>query len=155
MTRPPRIFHLMQLAHRALFRASDRLLQRELGISTVQQGALFVIKQAAPCHPSVIARTLDMNKSAVTTLLSRLEKAQLISRRADPEDARAQLISLTEKGGAAIAKSVPFTKRANAFLLDGFTSAEIETIERFLATVISRSDSAASPEAAHPKRKES
>jgi len=144
MTQQPRIFHLMQLAHRALFRAADQRLQASLGISAVQQGALFVIGKQAPCKPSAIAKALDMNKSAVTTLVTRLETGGFIRRVADKQDGRAQRISLTPKGTEAIQKSLPLTKQANADLLKGFEPHEIETIERFLTQVISTSARAAS-----------
>lgn len=134
----------MQLAHRALFRAADQTLQAELGVSAVQQGALFVIGQAEPCHPSAIAKALDLNKSAVTTLLARLEDGGLIRRQADPKDGRAQLVHLTRKGRETISASVPLTKTANQRLLDGFSPEEIATIERFLTQVIDRSPRAAS-----------
>jgi len=68
----------MQLPHRALFRAADQQLHDTLGITAVQQGALFVIARQEPSKPSAIAKALDMNKSAVTTLLTRLETAHLI-----------------------------------------------------------------------------
>ncbi len=141
---PPRLFHLMQLAHRALFRAADQVLHRELGISTAQQGALFVIAQNDPCHPTSIAKFLDMNKSAVTTLVVRLETAGLVTRSADPNDGRAQLIHLSDKGREVIRLSVPLTREANADLLAGFDKDEIAVIERFLGAVISRSARAAS-----------
>ncbi|MEQ9519881.1 MAG: MarR family transcriptional regulator [Parvibaculum sp.] len=144
MSRQPRLFHLMQLAHRALFRAADQTLQTELGVSAVQQGALFVIGKTEPCHPSAIAKALDMNKSAVTTLLTRLEDAGFVRRMADPDDGRAQLVELTDKGRQTIIASVPYTKAANAQLLEGFSVAEISTIERFLTQVIERSARAAS-----------
>lgn len=144
MAQQPRIFHLMQLAHRALFRAADQRLQASLGISAVQQGALFVIGKQAPCKPSAIAKALDMNKSAVTTLVTRLETGGFIRRVADKQDGRAQRISLTPKGTEAIQKSLPLTKQANADLLKGFEPHEIETIERFLTQVISTSARAAS-----------
>jgi DNA-binding MarR family transcriptional regulator len=134
----------MQLAHRALFRAADQRLHDTLGITAVQQGALFVIAQQEPCKPSAIAKVLDMNKSAVTTLLNRLETAELILRVADKADGRAQCISLTPKGREAIRRSVPLTKQANAALLDGFDAHEVATIERFLTQVISTSARAAS-----------
>ncbi|WOF73080.1 MarR family transcriptional regulator [Parvibaculaceae bacterium PLY_AMNH_Bact1] len=153
MSHPPRIFHLMQLAHRALFRAADQRLQASLGISAVQQGALFVIGKQAPCKPSAIAKALDMNKSAVTTLLTRLETAGFIHRVADVQDKRAQCISLTPKGKEAIRKSVPLTKQANADLLEGFAPHDVETIERFLTQVISTSARAASLTSAGPSPK--
>jgi len=149
---PPRLFHLMQLAHRALFRAADQALNRELGISAVQQGALFVIAQHAPCHPTAIAKSLDMNKSAVTTLVARLEAAELVTRSADPEDGRAQLIHLSPKGRETVRLSVPMTKQANANLLVGFTTDEIAVIERFLTEVINRSARAASQAQTSPSK---
>jgi DNA-binding MarR family transcriptional regulator len=153
MAQQPRIFHLMQLAHRALFRAADQRLQASLGISAVQQGALFVIGKQAPCKPSAIAKALDMNKSAVTTLVTRLETGGFIRRVADKQDGRAQRISLTVKGTEAIKKSLPLTKQANADLLKGFEPHEIETIERFLTQVISTSARAASLTSAGPSPK--
>ena len=153
MSPPPRIFHLMQLAHRALFRAADQRLQASLGISTVQQGALFVIGKQEPCKPSAIAKALYMNKSAVTTLVARLETGGFIHRVADKQDGRAQRISLTLKGKEAIRKSVPLTKQANADLLKGFEPHEVETIERFLTQVISTSARAASLTPAGPSPK--
>ncbi len=134
----------MQLAHRALFRAADQRLHDTLGITAVQQGALFVIAQQEPCKPSAIAKALDMNKSAVTTLLARLEAAQLILRMADKQDGRAQCISLTSSGKEAIRRSIPLTKQANAVLLEGFDEHEVATIDRFLNQVISTSARAAS-----------
>ena len=151
----PRIFHLMQLAHRALFRAADQTLQNELGISAVQQGALFVIAQNNPCHPSEIATALDMNKSAVTTLTTRLESASFITRKPDPKDGRAQLLFLSEKGSDTIRRSIPHTKQANALLLDGFSADEVSTIERFLNNVIQRSSRAASQASPSPNNDES
>lgn len=153
MSQQPRIFHLMQLAHRALFRAADQRLQASLGISAVQQGALFVIGKQEPCKPSAIAKALDMNKSAVTTLVARLETGGFIHRGADKQDGRAQRISLTPKGREAIQKSVPLTKQANADLLKGFKPHEVETIERFLTQVISTSARAASLTNAVPSPK--
>ncbi len=144
MAQTPRIFHLMQLAHRALFRAADQRLTDALGITAVQQGALFVIGQQEPCKPSAIAKALDMNKSAVTTLVGRLETAGFIHRVADARDGRAQNISLTPQGKEAIRHSLPLTKQANAALLEGFSRQEVETIARFLTHVISTSAPAAS-----------
>ncbi|MBG51487.1 MAG: MarR family transcriptional regulator [Rhodobiaceae bacterium] len=144
VARQPRLFHLIQLAHRALFRAADQTLQSAFGLSAVQQGALFVIGKDEPCHPSAIARALDMNKSAVTTLLSRLEDAGFVRRMADPDDGRAQLVQLSEKGRRTVSASVPHTKAANARLLEGFSPEEIIIIERFLTQVIERSSRASS-----------
>jgi len=134
----------MQLAHRALFRAADQRLHEALGITAVQQGALFVIAQQEPCQPSKIAKALDMNKSAVSTLVARLETAGFIQRVADQADGRAQRISLTPKGKDAVRRSVPLTKQANDALLEGFDVHEVAVIERFLTQVISTSARAAS-----------
>jgi DNA-binding MarR family transcriptional regulator len=140
----PKIFHLMQLAHRALFRAADHRLQHELGISAVQQGALFVIARNPNCHPSEIAQALDMNKSAVSTLIDRLNSSDLITRQSDPKDGRAQLIGLSPKGEETMRRSIPATKQANAELLVGFDAQEVATIERFLTQIINKSTRPAS-----------
>lgn len=132
----PRLFHLMHLAHHALFKEADRGLLETLGISSVQLSALFVIKASDGCSMSHVAETLRMNRSAVTTLVQRLEKAGLVRREADAEDGRAARLFITPKGARLVKKGAPLVGEANARLLDGLTAAEARTVEKFLMNII-------------------
>ncbi len=128
----PRLFHLMDRAHRALFRAAERELVSELGITPVQLGALFFVGEHDKCLAGELARGLDLNNSAVTGLAGRLEKAGLITRAPCPEDGRAQRLSLTKKGTEAVKRAVPSVAAWNKRIASDFTDAELETIDRFL-----------------------
>ena len=132
MTARPRLFHLMDRAHRALFRAAERDLVPALGITPSQLGALFFIGAHDNCLAGELARGLDLNNSAVTGLAGRLEKAGLITRSPCPEDGRAQRLRLTEAGADAVKQAVPRVVAWNERVASDFTDAELETISRFL-----------------------
>jgi DNA-binding MarR family transcriptional regulator len=53
---------------------------------------------------SKLAEWMEVDKSTMTTEIRRLEKAKLVSRRPDPSDRRAVLVSSTDAGRIAIAK---------------------------------------------------
>jgi DNA-binding MarR family transcriptional regulator len=58
--------------------------------------------------------------------------ANLIKRRADPDDGRAWRLWLTPAGRAALAQSKAGLAAINARLTDGFTDAEIDVVARWL-----------------------
>jgi DNA-binding MarR family transcriptional regulator len=138
---PPRLFHLMHLAHHTLFKEADRKLVEKLGISSVQMSALFIIKANDGCLMSYLAGAMRMNRSAVTTLAQRLEKAGLVQRMADIEDGRATRLFITGEGKRLVKKGGPEVQKANAELLAGLSAEEARLIETFLLSIIERGSS--------------
>lgn len=68
-------------------------------VVTSQEGQLLAFVAARDGVPvTAIVRLLGVSKSTVTSLLQRLERARLIRRGANPEDARSALLHATEKG---------------------------------------------------------
>ena len=61
--------------------------------------------------------------------------ANLIQRRADPDDGRAWRLWLTSAGRAALARSKAGLSDINARLTEGFTDAEIDVVARWLASL--------------------
>jgi DNA-binding MarR family transcriptional regulator len=64
--------------------------------------------------------------------------ANLIRRRADPDDGRVWRLWLTPAGRAALAQSKAGLAEINARLTDGFTEAEIDVVARWLASMQTR-----------------
>lgn len=144
-SRGPKLFYLLDQAHKALFKASDRRLKESGGITSAQQGALFYIGVNDGCLLSELALGLSLKKSAITGLVNRLEKASLIIRLEDKTDKRAHHLHLTDKGRAAVSAAVPYLISTNQALLAPFSPSETEVIVRFLTHVIKLSADEASP----------
>lgn len=135
MTRPPRIFHLLQKAHSALFRATDKRLREAHGITASQQGVLFILSLNDGQPISAIADALSMGKSSLTGLIDRMEEKSLVRRAPHPQDSRSQLVYIEPAGRNIAAASISQTRRLNDALLAPFTAAEQATIARFLTHV--------------------
>jgi DNA-binding MarR family transcriptional regulator len=70
--------------------------------------------------------------------VDRMTGANLIERRADPDDGRAWRLWLTPAGRVAMAQSKAGLVEVNARLTDGFTDAEIDVVARWLTTMQTR-----------------
>ncbi|MEO1042231.1 MAG: MarR family winged helix-turn-helix transcriptional regulator [Pseudomonadota bacterium] len=130
--RQPRVFHLLQKAHTALFRAADHALKAHLGLSTSQQAVLFSLSNNDGAPISQIADQLHMGYSSLTGLVDRMEGRGLVKRQQNQADARSVHVFIEDKGRAIVKAATPFTKGVNADLLEPFSPEEQATIEKFL-----------------------
>jgi DNA-binding MarR family transcriptional regulator len=131
------LLQLHRASHAAVSHA-NAILRQQLGISVAQLGTLSLLVERPDCTLSEIAAVLDLNKSAVSGMLTRLERSELIARRPNPQDGRASLLRLLERGRRVRAKSQPIFGGLMAEMTAGFTPAEIEVVLRFLNTLIER-----------------
>lgn len=127
-----RVFHLIQQAHAALFRASDHAMRNSLGITTAQNAVLFLLADTDGQKISDLAAQLGMGKSSLTALMARMETAALVRREQNLEDERVSNIFIEPAGRAIAAKTMPVIKGINAGLLEPFSAQERKTIGRFL-----------------------
>ncbi len=72
----------------------------ELGIHVGQDMVLLCLWKEDGLTPSELASRLKVEPGTVSKVLSRMEKADLVTRRSDPEDARSYKVYLTERGRA-------------------------------------------------------
>jgi DNA-binding MarR family transcriptional regulator len=72
---------------------------------------LFVHLGRGTVRPAALAREADVSRQAVHKLLGGLQAQGLISRAPDPDDARSQVVELTDRGRAFLAD-------ASAILID-------------------------------------
>ncbi|MNJ46622.1 putative HTH-type transcriptional regulator YusO [compost metagenome] len=95
-------------------------LEEELAptLTTSQLSVLEVLEQNGQLKPSDLIPFLTTTPAAVTMLLDRMEKAELIRRDRDEDDRRIVWISITEKGKTETVRGI--TIRHN--YLDGVLS---------------------------------
>ena len=104
-------------------------------ITPVQTGILFLLKQK-PYTMTELSQILAIDNSAITGMVDRLEKAGLAMRRANPNDRRAYLISITKEGVKEMVKAYEVLKKVNEEILVGFTASEVEIFKKVLNSFI-------------------
>lgn len=104
----------------------DRLLQ-PLGMTRSQWWVLSFLIQRDGMTQSALAKELELSRSALGTLILRLEENQLVIKLPDPEDSRRNRVLLT-KAGASLVRSIrETTSQAEDFVLGGITEEDIHT----------------------------
>ncbi len=136
MTQDRRLFFKLNLAQRLLLKYFDREVCERAGVPIIQAAALFFLRSHDGCLFKDLSEALSQNRSAITTLVERMEKNGLVLRQASATDGRAVHLFLTDKGRQACDQALPLVKENNEKLSALFTGEEMETIHRFLDTVI-------------------
>ncbi|HWD04586.1 MAG TPA: helix-turn-helix domain-containing GNAT family N-acetyltransferase [Amycolatopsis sp.] len=121
----------LQLAERvATVRAFNRLYTGVIGVldegpadaeySLSEARVLFEVAQQPELQVSDLRKRLDLDAGYASRLLSRLEARGLVRRQRSDEDARRQIVNLTEAGHAAFAYLDSRSVRQIGGLLEGF-----------------------------------
>jgi DNA-binding MarR family transcriptional regulator len=135
--REHRLVFLLNVAQRRLQRWIAAQNQQS-GVTAVQSGLLFVLGLRDGVLMGEAGAALDLGPPGISGLVDRMTSANLIRRRADPDDGRAWRLWLTPAGRAALAQSKAGLAEINARLTDGFTDAEIDVVARWLTTMQTR-----------------
>ncbi len=93
------VFAVLKKGADARFRAD--------GLTGAQVGVLTRLSSPEGKPMSAIGEELWCDVSNVTGLVARLEEQGLVLRGADPSDQRVKLVRITERGRAALAKTLP------------------------------------------------
>lgn len=83
-------------------RSSSIVVAQAHGLQTTQAQVLFALRRLGECRVARLAEKQLVDPSVASRQVGALEKEGLVSRRPDPEDARASLVSLTEDGHARL-----------------------------------------------------
>lgn len=135
--REHRLVFLLNVAQRRLQRwMAARTLYR--GVTAAQSGLLFMLGQRDGVLMGEAGTALDLGPPGISGLVDRMAAANLIRRRADPDDGRAWRLWLTPSGRAALAQSKAGLAEINARLTDGFSEAEIDVVARWLTSLQSK-----------------
>ena len=133
MKKQLKIFHLLQLAHAALFKAADKKLKNELHISTTQLAVLFSLVKQDNAPITAIADQLNMSYSSLSGVIDRMTKAQLVTRQRGTSDARVQNVILLPKGQEIAQRSTAKVRSINHALLGEFSFTSHKTLNKLYA----------------------
>jgi len=136
--RDRRLLFLLNRAQRTVMAYAGAGLDAHLGISVAHLTALMYVAKHDGCSMTELADLLDLNKSAVTGLVQRMERAGTLRRVPNPEDGRGSLLHVTPKGEALKDRARPLLRRLNGELTEGFTDAEIDVVLRYLNAIVFR-----------------
>jgi DNA-binding MarR family transcriptional regulator len=128
-----RLIYLLSIAQRRLQRWMAAQPQNE--VTPAQAGLLFILGKQDGVLMGEAGAALDMGPAGISGLVDRTTAAKLVERRADSEDGRAWRIFLTPKGRAVLAQAKTNAAEVNAALTEGFTSAEIDIVARWLTSI--------------------
>lgn len=131
-----RLFFLLHRANRVLLARAGAVLDETLGISVSQLTTLMYVASRPGCSLTELADLLDLNKSAVTGLVQRMERAGTLRRSPNPDDGRGSRLEVTARGDELRERARPLIRRLNAELTSGFSPEEIEVVLRFLNTIV-------------------
>lgn len=116
-----------------------RLLDRsylDTGLSTLEAAALIEIGENDGCSARDISRLLHMDKGYLSRAISRFEGRGLVERTPSPEDARLQLLSLTDAGRTYVAELGVAGEDIVGKVFAGATDAQLEEVASSLAHVL-------------------
>lgn len=129
---------LMFLMSKAQFKLTNYLKSefkaQGINISPGQMGILFLLQQQDLRSMSELSKILEIDNSAITRLIDRLEKSGLVIRRSNPEDRRQYLIGITGEGMQQAVKAKKISRTANDKIREGFSDQEIEVFQRVMVS---------------------
>src|SRR3984893_1350347 len=130
-SREPRLVFLLNVAQRRLQRWMAAQTDAS-GVTAAQSGLLFVLGQRDGVLMGEAGAALDRGLPGISGLVDRMTAANLIKRRADPDDGRAWRLWLTPAGRTALERAKAGLSEVNARLAEGFTEAELDVVARWL-----------------------
>src|SRR5207249_2302994 len=110
--------------------ATDTALKDALGITTAQLGVLLLLEK----HPGMmlkdVSEALQINPSAITGLVDRVEEVGLVRRKPSLDDERAVHLFASADGIAKVVAARPIIARLNLRLTEQFSEREIAVVAR-------------------------
>jgi DNA-binding MarR family transcriptional regulator len=125
-----------------IFRAIRRLMEEtlsEFDLSYAEWGTLGHLSLAGPPYrssPGQLADKEDLSSGAMTNRLDRLEQAGLVKRLPDPNDRRALLVELTQKGHDLWATAVGAQASKEAAIAAALDERELVQLNKLLRKVL-------------------
>jgi DNA-binding MarR family transcriptional regulator len=90
--------------------------------------------------PSQLADSIGMTRGAITKLADRLIDKELIARRADPQDGRAQTLVLTTRGRALVPELAALADDNDAEFFRSLTAQERRVLRRLLERLVEKNE---------------
>lgn len=128
-----RIFFLMVKAEQAItsfFR--QELIRSGLKVTPGQTGILYLLEKCDKMTMSELSSSLEMDNSAATRIVDRLERSGFVYRELNLNDRREFYVMITEHGLDEIKKTKSTVRNMNKKIEAEFTEEELEIFRRNL-----------------------
>lgn len=113
-----RLYFLLQRAAHRLRTDADRRCLPAAGVTTAQIGALFAVRDRPGITQRQLAQILGLGEPAITSMVSRLAKAGLVTKDTHPSQHRAVVLKLTSAGEESLDAARPEIDRFNTQVRD-------------------------------------
>lgn len=119
-------------------RLFDRMLtEADIDAFNGAQGRiLYVLWQQDAITISRLSSQTSLANTTLTSMLDRMERSGLVSRKPSPTDRRAQLICLTDKARSLQQEYDRLSDEMNALYYRGFEPEEIRQLENYLQRIL-------------------
>lgn len=128
------IYHIFGEIVKLHFTRSHNLLEK-LGLYPGQPPMLFLLHFKDGQSQRELAEKLRIKPATITTMLSRMEKLDLVTRRQDEQDQRISRVYITEKGRETCEKLKSVMHTLNEECFGNFTEEEILLLRRLLMQI--------------------
>lgn len=122
--------------------AMSRYLKSHLGAQGLGEvsvgfiGVLLALAQRDGMRLTELSQAVSLEKSTMTGLIDRMERARLVRRRSSPNDRRAYRICLTERGRTVAPEVQKVLKRAYRELTGGMNAGELDQVRASLVQLV-------------------
>ncbi len=132
------VYHLLQTVAQQLRKQADEAGMAAAGVSAAQGAALFAIERSPGLSQREVAKALKQQESAVTTMVSRLLAAELITRTPRSDDPRTLSLNLTDKGRDALVRLRAELDAINQAIEQSLAPGELEMLGPALERLASK-----------------
>jgi DNA-binding MarR family transcriptional regulator len=136
--------YLLRQAWYAFRNAMDAAL-REEGLSGAQYAVLSVLARDPGMSGADLARVCNTTPQAMNGVLTTLERAALVARRAHPAHGRILQVFLTEEGRRRLDRATPRVRTVERSVEAGLTDTEVAAVKEWLVDAARRLDRTAPP----------
>lgn len=106
------------------------------GVTVAEWVFLRVLFDFERLAPSQLADRMRMTKGAISKLADRLLAKKLVERRADPEDGRGQILTLTPAGRRLVPRLAALADKNDAEFFGALSVGERRQLERLLGKIV-------------------
>jgi DNA-binding MarR family transcriptional regulator len=131
-------FLLNKLAHAMAIELERQL--KVYDVTTAQWAILAVLWQQEGISQVELQELMGVEAAAITGVLQRMMRLDLVQRRVDPIDKRIQRVFLTERGRALEQVLIPLAEEVNTHALSGFSIDEQAFFVRLLQRALHNVD---------------
>jgi len=135
MDRDTNIGRLVHRVRHALVTHIDSALA-SLDLTAAQWTVVIYLAEDLATTPAELSRLLHYDPGAMTRLIDRLEKKNIVKRAPSDADRRSVVVSLTEQGRALYPEIRPLIIDVPNHLLRGFSQTEVKQLENLLLRVL-------------------